>query len=147
LSDKRRVRRDLVDVFVSSAEGVRGKRALDWRLVDEIVGKSQFEAAIARWFDALRARSAGRAEKKAIAWNALEVSRSETGSDYEYVCFRVEVDKRLARITVEGPRDGEPTALGAMHERGAALWALRAFRELDDALLDLRFNYPKIGLI
>jgi benzoyl-CoA-dihydrodiol lyase len=146
LSDKRKVRRDLGDVFATMAEGVRGKRAVEWRLVDETANKSQFDAAVARRLEAMIARAPAR-EKKAIAWSPLEVERSEGGSDYHFVKLRVDRDKRVARLVVAGPPAGEAPTLASLHAAGAAHWALRAFRELDDALLDLRFNHPTIGLI
>ena len=80
LSDKRKVRRDLSDVFATMAEGVRGKRAVEWRLVDEIAGKSQFDAALGKRLDAMRAR-VKKGGEHAIAWPALEVERSDSGSE------------------------------------------------------------------
>jgi benzoyl-CoA-dihydrodiol lyase len=159
LSDKRKVRRDLSDVFATMAEGVRGKRAVEWRLVDETANKSQFDAAVARRLAAMldRPRLAGGAEgprrvteegeRVAIEWRPLDVKRSEGGSDYEFVKLRVDPAKRVARITLAGPGAGEPTTLDAIRRAGASQWALRAFRELDDALLDLRFNHPTVGLL
>jgi benzoyl-CoA-dihydrodiol lyase len=147
LSDKRKVRRDLADVFATLAEGVRGKRAAEWRLVDETVEKSQFEAAVRRRLDVMKGRQQKSRSEQGIAWRPLEVVRGAQGSQYHYVTLRVDPQARVARIAIEGPGDREPTLLGAIHERGVDLWALRAFRELDDALLDLRFNFPAIGLL
>src|SRR5262249_39504903 len=131
--------------FATMAEGVRGKRAVDWRLVDETANKSQFEAAVARRLQAMIDRPG--VEKKAIEWEPLRVDRTDEGSDYEFVKLRVDRAKRVARLVVAGPRVAEAPTLGAVHGSSAALWALRAFRELDDALLDLRFNHPTVGLI
>jgi benzoyl-CoA-dihydrodiol lyase len=147
LSDKRKVRRDLADVFATMAEGVRGKRAVEWRLVDEIAGKSQFDAALAKRIEAMRARAKKSGAEHAISWPALEVERSEAGSDYAFVKLRIDRAKRVARVILAGPGAGEPTTLAGIRERGALQWALRAFRELDDALLDLRFNHPTLGLV
>ena len=147
LSDKRRVRRDLSDVFATLAGGVRGKRAVEWRLVDETAGKSQFEAAVARRLEAMKGRARDASARKPISWPALEVERNEAGSDYTFVKLRLDAAKRVARITLQGPGAGEPTTLDAVHEKGAAQWALAAFRELDDTLLDLRFNHPAVGLL
>jgi benzoyl-CoA-dihydrodiol lyase len=135
LSDKRKVRRDLSDVFATMAEGVRGKRAVEWRLVDETANKSQFEAAVARRLEGMIARAPA-AQKKAIEWRPLAVDRTEGGSDYEFVKLRIDRAKRVARLVMAGPPTAEATH-----------WALQAFRELDDALLDLRFNHPTIGLV
>jgi len=147
LSDKRKVRRDLADVLATLAEGIKGNRAVEWRLVDEIAGKSQFEAALVRRLDAMRHRCGTTLEKKGLVWHPLAIDRTETGSDYEFVRLRVDGAKRVARVTVEGPPEGEPTALDDIHAKGAGLWALRAFRELDDVLLDLRFNHGPVGLV
>ena len=147
LSDKRKVRPDLADVFATMAEGARGKRALEWRLVDEIAGKGQFEAAILRRLERMKARASKTGQERAIAWPALQVDRSSSGSDYEFVRLRFDEASRVARLTVRGPSEGEPTSLEAIRKAGAGQWALRAFRELDDALLDLRFNHPTLGLV
>jgi benzoyl-CoA-dihydrodiol lyase len=147
LSDKRKVRPDLANAFATMAEGVRAKRALEWRLVDEIADKGQFEATLARRLDAVKTRARKTGEERAIAWPALEVERSPGGSDYAFVRLRFDEASRVARLTVRGPENEEPTTLEAIQIAGAAQWALRAFRELDDALLDLRFNHPTLGLV
>jgi benzoyl-CoA-dihydrodiol lyase len=147
LSDKRKVRRDLADVFATMAEGVRGKRAVEWRLVDEVASKSQFDAAVARRLLAMVERPRGGGERVAIEWRPLDVEISEGGSDYEFVKLRVDRAKRVARITLAGPGASEPATVDGIRRAGASQWALAAFRELDDALLDLRFNHPTIGLV
>jgi benzoyl-CoA-dihydrodiol lyase len=147
LSDKRKVRRDLADVFSTLAEGVRGKRAAEWRLIDESAEKSQFDKTVLRRVDALKKRSQKSGKEKGIAWTRLKAERDATGARYTHVSVQVDVARRLARITIEGPGDREPTTLEAIHAAGVEQWALRAFRELDDALLHLRFNFPTVGLI
>jgi benzoyl-CoA-dihydrodiol lyase len=147
LSDKRKVRRDLADVFATMAEGVRGKRAVEWRLVDETANKSQFDAAVLRRVENMTGRPRGEGDRVAISWRPLDVKRTEEGSDYEFVKLRVDRAKRVARIKIAGPGPNEPVTLDAIRANGAAQWALRAFRELDDALLELRFNHPTVGLV
>jgi benzoyl-CoA-dihydrodiol lyase len=147
LSDKRKVRRDLADVFATMAEGVRGKRAVEWRLVDETASKSQFDAAVLRRVEKMAGRPRGEGDRVAISWRPLDVKRTEEGSDYEFVKLRVDRAKRVARIGIAGPGPNEPETLDAIRANGAAQWALRAFRELDDALLELRFNHPTVGLV
>ena len=144
--DKRKVRRDLADVFSSLGEGVKGKRAAQWRLVDETVPLSRFAARVAERARALAALAPAR-RGPGVALLPLAPSRQENRTQYRHVSLEVNPDARVAHLTVRGPEAGEPTAAAAMRERGSDLWALRAFRELDDALLDLRFNRPEIGTV
>ena len=144
--DKRKVRRDLADVFSSLGEGVKGKRAAQWRLVDETVPLSRFAARVAERARALAALAPAR-RRPGVALLPLAPSRQENRTQYRHVSLEVNPDARVAHLTVRGPEAGEPTAAAAMRERGSDLWALRAFRELDDALLDLRFNRPEIGTV
>jgi benzoyl-CoA-dihydrodiol lyase len=144
--DKRKVRRDLADVFASLGEGVKGKRAVQWGLVDETVPLSKFPARIAE-----RARTLASASPEkpgpGVTLAPLDGAYRDDGLDHRYVTLDVEAGERLARLTVRGPGQDEPATPAAMRERGSELWALRAFRELDDALLDLRFNRPEIGVV
>jgi benzoyl-CoA-dihydrodiol lyase len=144
--DKRKVRRDRADVFSSLGEGVKGKRAVEWRLVDESVPPSKFPARIAEKAKQL-AESAPRRSGPGVALPPLAGQYSEAGVEHRYVTLRVEQAARTARLVVRGPEPAEPTSAAAMRQRGSELWALRAFRELDDVLLDLRFNRPEIGVI
>src|SRR5262249_14352257 len=137
--DKRKVRRDLADVFSSLGEGVKGKRAVAWRLVDETVPLSRFAARIAEKAKALGEASPAR-PGPGVPLRPLEAAYREDGADYRYVTLDVDTAARTASLLVKGPEEGEPETAEAMREHGSALWALQAFRELDDALLDLRFN-------
>ncbi len=150
LVDKRKVRRDLADVFSTLAEGVRGKRAKDWGLVDEVVPKSKFdEAVLAR----AKAFVDATPDKKGpgVALPPVDGSRFEEGGrsgvDYRYVSLAIDTSARVANITVLGPEEAAPKTADDARKAGASLWALQAFRELDAALLDLRFNHPTIGLV
>jgi benzoyl-CoA-dihydrodiol lyase len=146
LVDKRKVRRDLADVFSTVAEGVRGKRAVDWFVIDEAPPKAKFEEAVKRRVDAMVARSK-RKSFKAITLAPLEAKRSETKVEYKYVTLDLDAAGRRATITVRAPSSPEPQTPEALAEAGSNAWAIRAFRELDDALLDLRFNQSVIGVV
>ena len=146
LVDKRRVRRDLADAFASLGEGVKGKRAVEWGLVDEVVAPSRFDGRV-RERALERAQAAPVREGPGIVLGPLAAQRGPDGTRYRYVSVELDGSGRLARVTVEGPGPGEPAEAAGMRERGSALWALQVFRELDDALLDLRFNRPDLGLI
>ncbi len=144
--DKRRVRRDLADVFCTLQEGIKGQRAVDWGLVDALAPRSRFEEAVNARADALAAELPGR-EGPGVPWNALEIDREERARRYRYVTVEMDPEARTAVLTVRGPGEGEPTTASGYRVSGTNVWALRAFRELDDALLDLRFNRPTLGLI
>jgi benzoyl-CoA-dihydrodiol lyase len=150
LVDKRKVRRDLSDVFCTLAEGVRGKRAQDWRLVDRSIPKSRFDQAVIERAKALAAATADKAGH-GVKLPPLTVKRHDegdrAGADYRFVSLAVKRGERTAELTVRAPDEAPPEGVEALRQAGAELWALRAFRELDDALLDLRFNYPEAGLI
>jgi benzoyl-CoA-dihydrodiol lyase len=144
--DKRRVRRDLADVFASLGEGVKGKRAVQWRLVDEAIPLSKFEARVAERARAL-AQAAPARSGPGVELRPLDARHAEDGIEYRYVSLKLDASSRVAELSVRGPEAGEPEAAAEMRRRGSELWALRAFRELDDALLELRFNRPEIGVL
>ena len=146
VTDKRKVRRDLADVFSSLGEGVKGKRAVEWRLVDEAVPLSRFPARVGERALALAASTPEKAGP-GVPLLPLGGSYTEEGVEHRYVSVKIDAAARVARLTVRGPGEDEPVLAPAMRERGSELWALRAFRELDDALLDLRFNRPEIGTV
>jgi benzoyl-CoA-dihydrodiol lyase len=146
VTDKRKVRRDLADVFSSLGEGVKGKRAVQWRLADEAVPLSKFASRVPERAAALAA-AAPRREGPGVELPPLGGRYGADGVEHRHVSLRVDHAARTARLTVRGPEAAEPETAAAMRARGAELWALRAFRELDDVLLDLRFNRPEIGMI
>ena len=145
--DKRKVRRDLADVFSTLAEGVRGKRSIEWRLVDEIASRSRFDAAVAARLAKLSARATRTATGEGMALTPLTAKRSERGTEYSYVTVAVDTARRLAEITVKAPEGPTPETPEALRAAGCAQWHVAAWRELDDALLDLRFNHLEVGLI
>jgi benzoyl-CoA-dihydrodiol lyase len=145
--DKRKVRRDLADVFSTLAEGVRGKRSIEWRLVDEIASRSRFDAAVAARLAKLSARATRTATGEGMALTPLTAQRTEQGTAYSYVTVAVDTSRRLAEITVKAPDGPTPETPEALRAAGCAQWHVAAWRELDDALLDLRFNHLEVGLI
>lgn len=146
LVDKRKVRRDLADVFSTTAEGVRAKRALEWGLVDEAPPKAKFDEAVKRRAAALVARS-GRKAFRPVPLPPLEATRSAAGVEYRYVSLKIDAAARTAALLVRAPSAKEPATPEALAEAGARAWAIAAFRELDDALLELRFNRPDVGVV
>ncbi len=144
--DKRKVRRDLADVFSSLGEGVKGKRAVQWRLVDEAVPLSRFAARVPEKARALAAQSPARVGP-GVVLAPLDGRYSDDGVAHRHVSLEIDAAARVATLVVRGPAAGEPEDAAGMRARGSELWALRAFRELDDVLLDLRFNRPEIGVV
>lgn len=150
LVDKRKVRRDIADVFCTLAEGFRGKRAQDYRLVDRSIPRSRFEAEVIQRANDLGSKTPDKAGP-GVTLPALEVKRSDedmrSSAEYRYVSLAIRRDVRTAELTVRGPEAAPATTAEDLRKEGAEAWALRAFRELDEALLDLRFNHPEVGLI
>jgi benzoyl-CoA-dihydrodiol lyase len=144
LVDKRKVRRDLADIFATLAEGVRGEKAVQWRLVDSVIARSRFAAGVEERIAQLA--NADRASRSGIVLDPLTPSESEDEIRYRHLTVRLDRSRRLAELVVEGPTSAteipaDPAALGA------DWYPLRLFREIDDAILRLRFNYPEIGVV
>ena len=145
LTDKRKVRRDLADVFCCTEEGVRGRRAVQWRLVDEVVPPSAWDATLRE--RALEfAATSDRPSTDGIVLTPLQRSIGEDGVNYPYVRVEFRRAQRQAAITLLGPAD-LPADLAGIHAAGATFWPLAMARELDDAILHLRLNEPELGLI
>ncbi|MFM7298682.1 MAG: enoyl-CoA hydratase-related protein, partial [Planctomycetota bacterium] len=138
LVDKRKVRRDLADVFCTTSEGVRGKRAVEWGIVDAIAPRSKFDAVVKDRAAQLAGKATG-VRGQGIELPSVVPSIEGTTYAYEHVSLAVEPDKRTARLTVRAPKDAPPEGAAAIEAAGAGQWSLKAFRELDDALLRLRF--------
>jgi benzoyl-CoA-dihydrodiol lyase len=145
VTDKRKVRHDLADIFCTSVEGVRGQRAVDWRLVDAIAKPAQFAAVV-------HERAAKLAEQSprpggATGVNLPPVARVESGDRVRYAHVAVELDraKRTATITVHAPTGAQPTDVAAIEAAGASWWPLAMARDLDDAILHLRTNELELG--
>ena len=145
LVDKRKVRRDLADMFCTVAEGVKGKRAVAWNLVDEVATKSRFDDAVAARAKALADSSPARATS-GITLTPLSRTREGDTIRWEHVTLAVDRDKRTATVTLRGPAGDQPSSPAAIRALGASFWPLAAFRQLDEALLELRHNEEEIGL-
>jgi benzoyl-CoA-dihydrodiol lyase len=143
--DKRRVRRDRADIFSTLTEGVRGPRAKEWRLVDEIAKPQQFAAKVRERALALAELSDRPDGAKGIALPPIARSIGAQGYAYEYVDVRLDKAARTATLTVRGPSRPEPEDAAAIVALGAKWWPLAMARELDDAILMLRTNHLEIG--
>jgi len=146
LVDKRKVRRDLADVFCTVAEGVKGKRAKQWGLVDEVVPRSKFEELVQKRAHELAEASPARAEQ-GIRLTPLNKKIEEDRVEYNHVSLEIDRGQRVVTLTVRGPSADLPREADAIRKLGASWWPLEAFRELDDALCHLRFNEDQLGLI
>ncbi len=143
--DKRRVRRDHADFFCTLTEGIRGRRALEWKLVDEIVPRSKLGDAVARRAQALAERSDRPADATGIELTPLARRITEAAIAYDHVTVALDRAGRCARIDVAAPAAAPPQDLAGIHAQGAAFWPLAVARELDDAILHLRANEPELG--
>jgi len=146
LVDKRKVRRDRADVFSTLAEGLKGKRAKDWGLIDDSFPTSKFQEAIDARVGQVVNLHPDENTQIGIKLNPLAFESTDDTRDYKYVSVKLHREKRYADLTVRGPESDLPTTPDEILEMGDAYWPLRAFRELDDALLHLRVNEPEIGL-
>ncbi len=148
LVDKRRVRRDRADVFSTLAEGLKGKRAKEWGLIDGYFPTSKFQESIdARVDEIANGSSLNNGLPDGIKLNPLQKEIKPAGLEYKYVTLILNREQRYADLTVRGPEANQPTTAEEIQELGDTYWALQAYRELDDALLHLRVNEPEIGLV
>ncbi|RIX80624.1 2,3-epoxybenzoyl-CoA dihydrolase [Acidovorax cavernicola] len=145
VTDKRHVRHDLADIFCTSVEGVRGQRAVDWRLVDAVAKPAQFPAAVQDRATQLAADSDRPAGAKGVALTRVERTDSADGIAYANVNVQIDRSKRTATITVKAPTGAQPADIAAIEAAGAAWWPLAMCRELDDAILNLRTNELDVG--
>ncbi len=147
LVDKRKVRRDVADFFSTLVEGVRGKRAVEWRFVDALYARSRFDEAVSQRAADLAASSDRPSSGPGVTLGPLELTRSDDRFEYSAVTIEINRMKRTADLTVRGPDGPQPSDAQAMLALGDQYWPLRAFRELDAALLHLRLNEPEIGIV
>jgi benzoyl-CoA-dihydrodiol lyase len=155
LVDKRKVRRDRADVFCTLAEGIKGKRAKEWGMVDDIFPTSKFDLAVTSRVNQLLTElqpdpegNASRATPSTgIKLQPLQVRISENGREYKYVSLQLDRKGRVAGLTLKAPEGTQPESPDEIREWGDQYWPLAAYRELDDALLHLRVNEPEIGLV
>ncbi|MEM9011099.1 MAG: 2,3-epoxybenzoyl-CoA dihydrolase [Pseudomonadota bacterium] len=147
VTDKRKVRRDLADMFCSIEEGVKGKRAKDWRLVDEVVANSKFDATVQERAQEFAAASDKPDIAEGIALGPLNRTIGEDGA-LTYDLVEVEIDRaaRRAVITLKGPEEEAPADMAAFATEGDQAYLLKLCRELEDAVLHLRLNEMQVGL-
>ena len=145
--DKRKVRRDLADVFATVAEGVKGKRAAEWRLVDAVFPTSRFAAAVAERAAQLAAQSNRPPDARGVELGPLNPRVEADAITYSHVALTFNRAQRTADLIVRAPDTAQPDTPEHIVEAGDQFWPIRVFRELDDALLRLRFNEPEIGTI
>lgn len=145
VTDKRRVRHDRADIFCTVVEGVRGERAKEWRLVDEVVKPNQFDQAIAARALELAAQSDRPADAKGVALTFIERNEHAAGLSYQTVDVTIDRAKRTATFTAKAPTTAQPTQIDAIVAAGTKWWPLQFARELDDAILSMRTNELEIG--
>lgn len=147
VTDKRKVRRDLADIFCSTEEGVKGKRAQDWRLVDEVIANSKFDATVAERAAQFAAELSKGDDRQGITLGDLDRKIDENGNvTYSLVEVAIDRDARSATITLHGPSDDAPRDMAAFHAQGDQAYLLRLAREFEDAILHLRLNEMELGL-
>jgi benzoyl-CoA-dihydrodiol lyase len=148
LVDKRKVRRDRADVFSTLAEGLKGKRAKAWRLIDDTFPTSKFQDAInTRVLEITRTDSSSNSKLHGIRLNPVEVEQSANGREYKYVSLKLNREKRYGDLTIRAPEASLTATAEDIQTLGDSYWPLRTYRELDDLLLHLRVNEPEIGLL
>jgi len=147
VADKRKVRRDHADVFCTTEEGVKGKRAVDWRLVDEVVPGSKFDETIAARAKELAAKSGRGGAVQGIKLAPLARTFTPAGVDYGSLAVELTRPERIATITLRGPAAPPPASADALTALGTEFWPLKLARELDDAILHIRLNEFDVAAI
>jgi len=145
--DKRKVRRDHADYFCTIEEGIKGKRAVAWRLVDEIVPNSKLDANVAERATEFAAASSRNGEGKGIALTPLSRSIDASGIHYGFVSVDIDRAARIATISIHAEDAPPPSDIDGLIAQGASFWPLQVARELDDAILHLRLNELEIGML
>ena len=145
--DKRKVRRDHADYFCTIEEGIKGKRAVQWRLVDEIVPNSKLEARVAERSKEFAAASKRNGNGKGISLSPLTRSIDDNGIRYGFVSVDINRVERIATISIKAPEAAPPAGIDGMIGQGASFWSLQVARELDDAILHLRINELETAML
>ncbi len=143
--DKRRVRKDRADVFATRSEGLRGKQAVEWKLVDEVIPKRSWDETVAERAAAAAARSNRPSDAEGIELTPLQREETADGITYQHVKAEFDRDRGLVEITVTGPEGDVPDTVERVHALGAGFWPLAMTRELDDLILRLRTNELELG--
>jgi benzoyl-CoA-dihydrodiol lyase len=146
LVDKRRVRRDRADYFCTLEEGIKGQRAVEWGLVDEVIPRSKLEETTRRRAAELAAQSDRPADARGIVLTPVERAIDGDRIAYRYLACALDRKRSVAEITASVPAEPAPSDVGAIHGAGASFWPLQLARELDDLILHLRTNEDEIGV-
>ena len=147
LTDKRKVRKDIADIFCTNADGVRGKKALDWNLVDHIAPPSKFNSLIDERVSFLESKVKLRNGSTGITLNNIKRTITDKNINYETISCILNKDSRVAEIKIHGPEENEIIAINELTEKGSEYWVLKFVRELDDLILMLRANELETGVI
>lgn len=147
LTDKRKVRKDIADIFCTNADGVRGKKALDWNLVDHIAPPSKFNSLIDERVSFLESKVKLRNGSTGITLNNIKRTITDKNINYETISCVLNKDSRVAEIKIHGPKENEIIAINELIEKGSEYWVLKFVRELDDLILMLRANELETGVI
>ena len=147
LTDKRKVRKDIADIFCTNADGVRGKKALDWNLVDHIAPPSKFNSLIDERVSFLESKVKLRNGSTGITLNNIKRTITDKNINYETISCTLNKDSRVAEIKIHGPEENEIIAINELVEKGSEYWVLKFVRELDDLILMLRANELETGVI
>ena len=147
LTDKRKVRKDIADIFCTNADGVRGKKALDWNLVDYIAPPSKFNSLIDERVSFLESKVKLRNGSTGITLNNIKRTITDKNINYETISCILNKDSRVAEIKIHGPEENEIIAINELVEKGSEYWVLKFVRELDDLILMLRANELETGVI
>src|SRR5882757_5572525 len=147
VTDKRKVRRDRADVFCSIEEGIRGAKAVEWRLVDEVVPNSKWKETVSARAHEIAARSDRPNGGKGIRLGGLDRQMAADRVTYSHVEAEIDRPRGLVTVTVRGPSQGVPASIEAAHALGDKFWPLTVARELEDAILHLRANEAAIGVV
>jgi len=147
VTDKRHVRRDLADYFATKSEGIGGRKAVQWRLVDEAVPRAAWEQTVAERAAELAGRSTRPASTAVRGIELTPLPKIRTGAEISYSSVTASLDRErgVVEITVSGPEAAAPDGIAAVHRQGAGFWTLAMTRELDDLILDLRTNELELG--
>lgn len=145
--DKRKVRRDLADVFCTVEEGMKGQRAVDWRLIDEMVPRSKFDERVREKSLELAEQSDRPEGESGIQLDRLERTEEDKQIRYPFVTVTLDPDARTATLEIQGPDSDAPGDVDAIKKQGVNFWPLAVTRAIDDALLHLRFNEPTLGTL
>ncbi len=147
LTDKRKVRKDIADIFCTNADGVRGKKALDWNLVDHIAPPSKFNSLIDERVSFLESKVKLRNGSTGITLNNIKRTITDKNINYETISCILNKDSRVAEIKIHGPKENEIITINELVEKGSEYWVLKFVRELDDLILMLRSNELETGVI